>query len=266
MRAVVAVLAVGLCAATSVQARPLRVLSLDQCADQYALALAPDATLFLSPRADDPDSWLARAARDRPRVRPTLETAIGVRPDVVIRSWAGEPRMLAVLERRGARIVSIDDASEMAGVRANIRKVATALDRPAAGARIIAGMDARLAKAAHPPAQDRTALYLTPGGFTAGQGTLVDAIMRSAGFANLAGLTGFGAVSVERIVLAPPRRFLLGFFDQVRSDWRGLGRHPLILRATRERVAARLPASVLSCPAWFAADAALMLSNGEGGS
>jgi iron complex transport system substrate-binding protein len=29
-------------------ARPMRVMSLDQCADQYVLALAPDADLALS--------------------------------------------------------------------------------------------------------------------------------------------------------------------------------------------------------------------------
>ena len=266
MRIGVAVAAAVLLSATATQARPLRVLSLDQCADQYALAIAPDADLFLSPRADDPDAWMARAARGRPRVRPTLETAIGVQPDVVVRSWGGEPRMLAALERRGATVVSLDEASEMEGIRANVRKVASALDQDAAGERIVARMDARLAEAAHAPAPDRTALYLTSGGFTAGKGTLIDAIMRSAGFVNLAAMTGFGAVSVERIALTPPRRFLLGFFDQVRGDWRGVGRHPLIARAAEGRVAAALPASVLTCPAWFAADAAVMLSTGQGGS
>jgi len=264
MKAAAAGLLLAFLAGTAAHARPLRVLSLDQCADQYALAIAPDADLFLSPRADDPDAWMAKAARGRPRVRPTLETAIGVRPDVVLRSWGGEPRMLAVLERRGARIVSLDDATDMAAVRANIGMVAHALERDAAGARIIETMDARLAQAFHAPSPERTALYLTSGGFTAGKGTLIDAIMRSAGFVNLAGMTGFGAVSVERIALQPPRRFLLGFFDQVRADWRGVGRHPLIARAARGRVAAELPAAVLTCPAWFAADAAVMLSKGQG--
>ena len=72
MRAIaVAALLCGL--ASAAEARPLRVLSLDQCADQYVLALAPDAELALSPRADDPDSWMRDAAIGRRRVRPTLE-------------------------------------------------------------------------------------------------------------------------------------------------------------------------------------------------
>jgi len=54
----------------------------------------------------------------------------------------------------------------------------------------------------------------------------------------------------------------IGFFDLVRGDWRGPGRHPVVQRAAKGRVAARLPAAALTCPAWFAADAAAMLSAG----
>ena len=38
------------------QAQPFRIMALDQCADQYVLALSPDSQLALSPRADDPDA------------------------------------------------------------------------------------------------------------------------------------------------------------------------------------------------------------------
>lgn len=243
---------------------PTRILSLDQCADQYVLALAPEASLFLSPRADDPDAWLAREARGHRRVRPTLEAATGVRPEVVVRYWGGEPRLLAALETRGARVVTIGDASDLAGVRRNITEVAGALGRPQAGARLVARMDGRLAEAATVrSAEPRgVALYLTAGGFTAGAGTLMDAILRAGGYLNAAGITGFGPVSVERIALAPPRRFILGFFDQARADWRGAGRHPVVRAASRGRVVADLPAASLTCPAWFAADAALAVARG----
>ena len=83
------------------QARPLRVMALDQCADQYVLALAPDAELALSPRADDPDAWLRREAAGHRRLRPTLEAAVGFKPDVVVRYWGGEPR-----DRKSTRLNS----------------------------------------------------------------------------------------------------------------------------------------------------------------
>jgi iron complex transport system substrate-binding protein len=247
-------------AAGEAAARPLRVMSLDQCADQYVLALAPGADLALSPRADDPDSFLRGQARGHRQVRPTLEAAIAFRPDVVVRYWGGEPRLLARLEAGGARVVTIDDAVDFDGVRADVRKVAGALGAEARGERLMARMDARLAEAAPKDGRGRgRAQYLTAGGFTAGPGTLIDAIFRAAGFANAATTPGFAAVSVERIALFPPVRFVLGFFEQSRGDWRGPGRHPVVRRAAEGRVAARLPAATLTCPGWFAADAAALL-------
>ncbi|WP_292098690.1 ABC transporter substrate-binding protein [Brevundimonas sp.] len=249
--------------AGGVEARPLRVMALDQCADQYVLALRPDAELALSPRADDPDAWLRAAAAGRRQVRPTLEAAIAFRPDVVVRYWGGEPRLLARLEATGVRVATIEDANDFNGVRTDIRAVAQALGVPGRGEALAARMDATLRSAAPDvAAPDRSALYLTAGGFTAGKGTLVDAILRAAGYSNAATGPFFAPVSVERIALFPPARFVLGFFDQARGDWRGPGRHPVVQRAARGRVAARLPAAALTCPAWFAADAAAMLKAG----
>ena len=245
------------------EARPLRVMALDQCADQYVLALRPDAELALSPRADDPDAWMREAAAGRRRVRPTLEAAIAFRPDVVVRYWGGEPRLLARLEATGVRVVTIEDATDFNGVRADMRAVAQGLGVPGRGEALTARMDATLRRAAPEPAASRpSALYLTAGGFTAGEGTLVDAILAAAGFANAAPGPFFAPVSVERIALFPPARFVLGFFDQARGDWRGPGRHPVVQRAASGRVAARLPGAALTCPAWFAADAAALLKAG----
>ncbi|MGV8928917.1 MAG: ABC transporter substrate-binding protein [Brevundimonas sp.] len=245
------------------EARPLRVMALDQCADQYVLALRPDAELVLSPRADDPDAWMREAAAGRRRVRPTLEAAIAFRPDVVVRYWGGEPRLLARLEASGVRVITIEDATDFSGVRADIRAVAQGLGVPGRGEALAARMDATLREAAPAPhAPQRSALYLTAGGFTAGRGTLVNAILGVAGFTNAAARPFFAPVSVERIALFPPARFVLGFFDQQRGDWRGPGRHPVVQRAATGRIVARLPAAVLTCPAWFAADAALMLKAG----
>ena len=268
VRLAAAALAAGLAvcggAQASAQARPLRVMALDQCADQYVLALAPDADLALSPRADDPDAWLRAEAKGRRQVRPTLESAVAFQPDVVVRYWGGEPRLLAALERRGARVLTIQDATDFDGVGANIRAVAAGLDRQAEGDRLEREMRARLASI-RPPAGEGSrpgAVYLTAGGFTAGPGTLMDAMLRAAGFRNLTTTPGFGPLSVERIALQPPARFVLGFFDVLRSDWRGPGRHPVVRRAARGRTAARLPAAVLTCPGWFVADGAALIAEG----
>lgn len=247
--------------ATSVDARPQRVLSLDQCADQYALALAPNAELALSPRADDPDSHLRALAQGRRQVRPTLEAATTFQPDVVIRYWGGDPRLLTALQRRGVKVTSLDDARDFDGVRTNIRRVAQALERHDAGEALVRDMDAKLRRVNTRPAA--SALYLTAGGFTAGSGTLINAVFRAAGLRNLAPAPGYQPFSVERVVLEPPLRFVLAFFDQARADWRGAGRHPSVRRAAEARTVASLPASLLTCPAWFAADAVERLGKGR---
>ncbi|WP_322259271.1 ABC transporter substrate-binding protein [Brevundimonas sp.] len=163
--------------AGAAEARPLRVMALDQCADQYALALSPDADLALSPRADDPDAWLRTAAAGRRRMRPTLEAAIAFRPDVVVRYWGGEPRLLARLEATGVRVVTIEDATDFDGIRANIRAVAAALGVPGRGEALAARMDATLPRTAAPGAEppQRSALYLTAGGFTADAAAMLKA-------------------------------------------------------------------------------------------
>lgn len=246
-----------LCAAQA-GAAPLRVMSLDQCADQYVLALKPEADLALSSRADDPDAWLRAEARGRRQTRGTLEAAVAFRPDVVVRYWGGEPRLLADLERRGVAVLNISDATDFDGIRANIRSVAHGLHADARGEALVASMDAKLAGVTR-PAHPTSAQYLTAGGFTAGEGTLIQAMFAAAGLTNAANRPGFGPMSVERIALQPPWRFVLGFFDQLRSDWRGVGRHPVVRRATRDRTVASLPASVLTCPGWFAADGVAMI-------
>jgi iron complex transport system substrate-binding protein len=239
-----------------------RVLSLDQCADQYVLALSPRTSIVgLSTRADDADSRLRGLARGLPLRRVDLETALALRPDVVVRYWGGEPRLVRALETRGVTVVTIGEASGFGEVRGNIRRVAAALRQPAAGEAVIARMDARLARAAGAWNGAR-ALYLTPGGLTAGPGSLVDAILRAAGMANVETRPGYQIVSLEALALDPPRAVVLGFFDtfQLAGDSWGVGRDRILQRVAHDRAVASLPGSTLGCPDWSAAEAAEMLA------
>lgn len=243
------------------QAAP-RVLSLDQCADQYVLALSPrEAVVGLSTRADDPDSRLRSLAAGLPKRRVSLESALAARPQVVVRYWGGEPRLIAALQGRGVEVVTLGEAQDFAGVRANVRRVAARLGRPQAGEALIARMDARLARAAG-AWRGASALYLTPGGVTTGPGTLVDAVLRAAGMTNAETRAGYRAVSLEGLALQPPETVVLGFFDtfQLSGDSWGMGRHRLLRRVAAERSVASLPGALLGCPDVGAAEAAELLA------
>ncbi len=233
-----------------------RVASLDQCADQYVLALVarPDIA-GLSYRAGDADSYLRIQAAGLPRRRATLEAVLASRAGAVVRYWGGDELMSRRLAARGVDVVKIDDANDFNGVRENIRKVAQALGRRAQGEALISAMDREL-HAAGGAWSGQPALYLTPGGFTAGPDTLVGAMIAGAGLKDAAPAGGYSPVSLERLVSRPPDAFVLGFFepDALAGQRWSIGRHQALRRAMAGRTLAALPASILGCPAWFAAD------------
>lgn len=237
-----------------------RVVALDQCADQYVIALVPRAQIAgVTPRADDDDAWLQRGAKGLPVRRPTLESMLAARPSIAVRYWGGDQRLLRMLEQRGVRVVQIDEATDFEGVRANVRRVAAGLGQVGPGERLVARMDADLARSKG-AWKGKRALYVTPSGFTAGAGTLTDAVLRAAGLTNAASAPGFSSVSLERLVLNPPAIFVKAFFEAVRTDRRGPGRGAVLARLSRGRTAAELPGSLLTCPGWFAAEASRRLA------
>jgi len=241
-----------------------RVMSLDQCADQYVLALSPrQAIVGVSPRVDDRDSYMRAKSAGLPQRRATAEAVLAARPDVVVRYWGGDARLTETLERRGVQVVRIEEAEDFAGVRANVRRVAGALGQQAAGEQVVSEMDAKL-RAANGAWGGKAALYLTPSGFTAGQGTLVDAVLTAAGLKGASGQVGYAPVSLEHLALSPPAALVLGFFDNFASAmvrW-GPGRHRVLSRLVEEKAVGSLPGAIAGCPGWFAADGAQMLAQG----
>jgi len=239
-----------------------RVAALDQCADQYVLALSPRADIVqLSERALNADSYLRDRARGLPRGRADIESLLASRPTVVVRWWGGDPRLLAALGRRGVTVVALEEAHDFQGVRRNMRLVASSLNQADAGERLVADMDRRLA-AASGAWHGRRALYLTSGGATTGRGTLVDAVMQAAGMTNAEAGEGFHAISLEGLVAHPPEVVVQGFFDPAgaaSSRW-SFGRHGLLRRIIADRPHVSLPSAILACPAWFAADGAEILA------
>lgn len=243
---------------------PPRVLSLGQCSDQYVLALAPHASIVgLSPRVGDRDSYLRAQSAGLPRRRASVETILAARPDLVVYWWLDDARLARALEAHHIRTVRIEDADDFDAVRANVRRVSGALGQTPKGEGLIAHMDAQL-NAARGAWGGRRALYLTSGGFTAGPGTLIDAIMRAAGLRNAATAPGYQSASLERLVAHPPDAFVLGFFDAqglAGQQW-GAGRHEVLKRMIDGHTIGALSPAVSGCPAWFVGDAVAQLASG----
>ena len=203
-----------------------------------------------------PPAAAARACRGAGR---TWRRSWPPRPSVVVRYWGGDPRLVAALERRGVRVVTIEDAPDFAGVRANVRTVAAALGRRERGR----GADRRHGRPARPlgrrlegrarPLPDPGRLHRRP---------------RHPGRRHAArrrhrqsrdprrlpdGLRWSGWRSVRR------RRWCWASStaSSLAGDSWGLGRHALLQQvAARSAPSPACRARMLGCPDWCAAEAA----------
>ena len=246
--------------AAGLEAAPPRVFSADYCADQYALALADKASIVaLSPDAERDFSYLRHAAMGVTRARPDAERILAARPDIVLTAWGADARRL---EKLDLEVAALPYANGLDDIETVIAAAAEALGRKAAGARMIDNFRTRraeLAQRARARGRSPRALYATPGGVSAGAGTLVDALMTLAGLENAAGArAGWPDLPAERLIAAPPDLIVAGFFktDGARADNWSLSRHPALEKLFAQTPTVHLPADVLACPAWFVLDAA----------
>lgn len=233
------------------------IVSLDYCADQYVLKLVGrDRILALSPDAGAPFSYMRKAAAGVPRVRPLAENVLVLQPDLVVRSYGGGPNAAQFFERAGVPVVQIGFPGDIEAVRAAVLAVAEALGEAERGKTLVLEMDARLAALQIGPG-DRNALYMTPGGVTAGPGTLVHEMLAAAGLANFQSVSGWRALPLERLAYERPDMVAAAFFDSNAGalDAWSAGRHPLARRQMAERPTVFLEGAWTSCGGWFVLDA-----------
>ena len=233
-------------------ARPTLV-SLDYCADQFVLALADrEQILAVSKDAERRFSHLREKAAGIPKVRAAAEDVIALQPDVVVRSFGGDARALAFYERFGIRTVQLGYAEDVQGTVDVLRGVAAEIGQGARAEALIAAMPGAA------PDKGRAALYVTPGGVSAGQGTMIGSIMAQAGLSNANTGEGWTDLPLERLVQAPPALMLTAFFgfDDDATDRWSVSRHPVMRRLLADAQVIAMDESRISCPAWLVADEA----------
>ncbi|MEL7231178.1 MAG: ABC transporter substrate-binding protein, partial [Pseudomonadota bacterium] len=149
--------------------RPLRIVSLDYCADQYVLKLADrEQILAISPDADEAFSYMRDVAIGMPTVRPIAEDVLILKPDLVVRSYGGGPNAEAFFERAGIPVLQVGwasniDSEEMGSIPSLIQHMADGLGHTERGDALVAEFRNRLS-ALQARSSDQKALYMTPGG------------------------------------------------------------------------------------------------------
>lgn len=197
-------------AALPVQAAPRRVASLNLCTDELVLILAaPGQIASVTHLAQDPaETPLWREARRYRRNDGSLLSAAGARPDLIVTMGGGARDRLRIAARLGIATLDLPFAQSLDEIAANVRRVAAALGRPAAGEILIRRMAALRTTA---PRRRADTIWLGGGGRTVPVGGPEAQWMALAGLAQRP-IQG-DRVSLEMLIARPPAILL-------RSDYR----------------------------------------------
>lgn len=223
-----------------VHARPVRVVSINPCADAVLRHVAdPRQIAAIShyshdPRASSvPIDW----ARGFPVTYGGAEEVLRLRPDVVLAGGhVARPTML-MLQRLRVKVVPVPVPTGIGESLDQIDMIARAVGHADRGralrGRIVRALDAaRAGRGARVPA-----MIWQAGGMVPGRGSVADDLLTLTGFHNVSadfGLSSWDVVPLERMLARPPR-ILLTALDQADAQDRTL-RHRA-LRHLGRRVA-----------------------------
>ena len=190
--------------------RPRRIASFNLCADQLVVALADaEQIVGLSPYAADPAlSVVAQKARDFPILDWQAETAVVLKPDLVLVGPIDRTATRRMLAQLGFRVAEVALVTDFAAARSQIHDIAALVGHPERGERMVAELDAALARlraAALKPTA--TALVIERGGYASGPQSLVAALLAEAGLRPPTGAPGgFGGyLPLELLITHAPR-------------------------------------------------------------
>jgi len=235
--------------------RPMRVVSLDYCADQYVLELLPrERILAVSPDATKPESYKRASAAGVRQVAARAEDVLVLRPDLVVRSYGGGPDAARFFAEADVPVLQIGYAGDLSGVRRTLLEVASGLGERRRGEAMVEEMDRRLAQL---PGRrlNAEALYMTEAGVTAGPDTLVNELMKAAGFVNFQRQAGWQPLPLERLAYERPDLVAAASFGRGAQDGWTAARHPVAQAQLRERPVVRLQGAWVACGGWFVLNA-----------
>jgi iron complex transport system substrate-binding protein len=246
--------------------KPARIVSTNLCTDQLVLMLADrERIASVTTRAIDADvSNVVALAKGIALNEGRSEEILLLKPDLVVTDHYWNRRTSGFMEKLGVRVHGVDWADSLAQIRAVIRDVAGAIGEHARGEAMVAELETRLAAVAEAarargPQRVRTIIF-EPNGFTSGQGSLADELMRLAGLENLSATAGYGTgavISIEAIAMLKPDLLLVNT-HRLSGDSRAelVLRHPALSDLNPTPAQQWIPSRLWLCPGPWVAEAA----------
>ena len=243
---------------------PLRVVSTFLCTDEYVYRLVPRARIAaLSFEALDRRpvvSTIADGARGIRTIRPSTETVLSLKPDLVVMYAGTNPRLHANLKKLGIAILDVPWANTLAQVRSVTTLLGDKLGAPDKARALLADMDQKIAaaRAAAPRPVVGTILY-EPNGY-ASMGGITDELMALSGLRNVAPpgmLTRTGTLPVEVVIATAPELLILGGEARVGSSRAyAILHHPALVALKGRTTMEFAILTPLLCPGPWSLDAA----------
>jgi len=246
-------LAAGVLAFAPAQAAPpKRIASLNKCADQLLVTLVePSRIASVSPIATDEFSFLAERLRDLPANSGRGESILLSDADLVLAGAFESHVRRNLLARQGFEVVILNPWTRLDEGKEQTRALSRRLGAEPRGERLIADIDAALARSRAIATAPRSVLVLHRRGYTPGDSTILDEITRHMGlvpYSERLGLPHGGMVPLERLVADPPDYVVMS-----ESDRRGVDQgsallwHPALLAAVPPERRLYVPARLTIC-------------------
>ena len=237
-------------------AAPLRIVSLNLCADELVLRLAAPGTV-------QSVTWLARD-RSLSNVaelahavsvnRGLAEDVVPLAPDLVIAGAYTTRTAVALLRRLKIPVLELDVPRNVDEALEQITTVAAAIGMPANGAQLVDEIRNRFADLDVPPAKGAlpiAAIY-QPNGLTIGHGSLVNDLLGRAGLRNLAverRIDNYGVLPLEWLLLAKPDLLIVNAGeDRGRAMAYEVLSHPALISRYHGHRVVSVPSAWWSCP------------------
>src|SRR4051812_26821843 len=201
---------------------PQRIVSLNKCTDQLLLALVePSRIASVSPRATDELSFMAEELKALPANSGRGESVLLTDADLVLVGPFEAHTRRELLRRQGFDVLVIGLWRTLAEGRAQIRELSRRLGSEVRVEALIGAIDAALARSRDAAPARRSVLVLQQRGYTPGDTSILDELLRHVGLEPVSGRLGLahvGTVSLERLVAAPPVHLPLAQSDPGAHD------------------------------------------------